>query len=292
MASQDVFANFSCLDELTQVIYQGIEKFVVISTVSDKWTIHLGLNGHSGRWWSGSLLEQDIHKLLGSNKATDKLLESFAEKLAELFIQGELCVSDWSAEKGARIKFTLGPTSKKAIHIAMTEMNPQEAAAYATKMFIEIALQAQSRKCRLYPSTADTEATPVEVAYVPRSRTLTSAAASGSVTGLDGQRGDVKNKSSAHKGATPSDQHADVNMAVDNKQQLLSGNTSAAERRAKTAGEKIQVSKTQLEKRAASPVEKTAGRSRAHKGASLANPNKKARKYQAIEFGSDDDDDD
>jgi hypothetical protein len=26
---------------------------------------------------------------------------------------------------------------------------------------------------------------------------------------------------------------------------------------------------------------------RAHKGASLANPNKKARKYQAIEFASD-----
>ena len=28
---------------------------------------------------------------------------------------------------------------------------------------------------------------------------------------------------------------------------------------------------------------------RPHKGASLANPNKKARKYQAIEFASDDD---
>lgn len=41
---------------------------------------------------------------LQGSKTSDKLLESFAEKLAEVFIQGELCISDWSSEKGAEIK--------------------------------------------------------------------------------------------------------------------------------------------------------------------------------------------
>ncbi|KAF9047375.1 hypothetical protein BJ165DRAFT_1526693 [Panaeolus papilionaceus] len=287
MASEDPFVNFSCLDELMQVIYQGLEKFVVISSVSDKWTIHLGLNGHAGRWWSGSWVDEDIHKILGP-KSSDKLLESFAEKLAELFIQGELCVSDWSPEKGARIKLTLGPTSKKPIHIALTEMTSAEAAAYTTKMFIEIALQAQSRKCQLYPSAASTEATPVEVAYVPRSR----ASAAGSAT----ENGDVKDKSSAH--GHLGDQHVDVNLSGNDgsqpKSSLLGRTSSAADRKAKAAAEEIKSRKSQVQaaKRTASPVEKTAGPSRQQqKGASLANPNKKARKYQAIEFGSDEDDD-
>ena len=60
----DVLANFSCLDELTQVIYQSIYKFVVLSTVSDdKWNIHLGLSGVHGRWWQGSWGEEDIHRI-------------------------------------------------------------------------------------------------------------------------------------------------------------------------------------------------------------------------------------
>lgn len=41
---------------------------------------------------------------LQGSKTSDKLLESFAEKLAEVFIQGELCISDWSSEKGTEIK--------------------------------------------------------------------------------------------------------------------------------------------------------------------------------------------
>lgn len=55
-------ANFTCLDELTQVIYQGISKFVVLSTVSDdKWDIYLGLAKSKGRWWHGFWTEKDVH---------------------------------------------------------------------------------------------------------------------------------------------------------------------------------------------------------------------------------------
>ena len=60
----DVLANFSCLDELTQVIYQSVYKFVVLSSVSsDKWNIHVGLSGREGRWWHGRWTEDDIHRI-------------------------------------------------------------------------------------------------------------------------------------------------------------------------------------------------------------------------------------
>ena len=57
----DLLTNFSCLDELTQVIYQGICKFVVVSAVSDDtWSVHVGLSGQQGRWWRGSWTEEDV----------------------------------------------------------------------------------------------------------------------------------------------------------------------------------------------------------------------------------------
>ena len=62
--SSDPLANFSCLDELAQVIYQSIYKFVVLSTVSqDEWHVHLGLAGSEGRWWHGSWKKEDIHRI-------------------------------------------------------------------------------------------------------------------------------------------------------------------------------------------------------------------------------------
>lgn len=42
--------------------------------------------------------------LLQGPKHSDKFLETFAEKLHEVFIQGELCIGDWSVDKGADIK--------------------------------------------------------------------------------------------------------------------------------------------------------------------------------------------
>lgn len=62
--SSDVLGNFSCLDELTQIIYQHADRFFVLSTVSDKWTIHLGLAGPEGRWWRGSWGKTEILQIV------------------------------------------------------------------------------------------------------------------------------------------------------------------------------------------------------------------------------------
>lgn len=60
------FANFSCLDELIQVVYQDVNRFVVLSNVSStEWTIHLGLTGE-GRWWRGRWQDADLTKLVVS----------------------------------------------------------------------------------------------------------------------------------------------------------------------------------------------------------------------------------
>jgi len=263
--SSDPLANFSSLDELVQVIYQSIYKFVVLSTVSqDEWHVHLGLAGSEGRWWHGSWKEDDIHHIFGST-SSDKLLESFAEKLAESFIQGELCISDWSPEKGAKIKFTLGPASKKPMHIPLLEMTPEEATEHATKVFLDIALQAQSRRCRIYPPVSEypTTNSPSTLTFKRRSPGPEHHVTEGNIA-----------SSSLKKDHKPKDS---------NSQEV------------KFAQEEIKSLKSQLQKqkRTASevPVEKIVApaTARPHKGASLANPNKKARKYQAIEFASDDD---
>jgi len=271
----DILANFSCLDELTQVIYQSIYKFVVLSTVSDdKWNIHLGLSGAQGRWWHGSWGEKDIRHIFGS-QTSDKLLESFAEKLAEVFIQGELCITDWSAEKGAGIKFTLGPTSKKPMHVALVEMSSEDAAAHATKVFIDIALQAQSRKCRLYPTSTEYLTTP--------STLITARTASTSTNASILKRKEPSPEPHVRSG------HRGQDASPSSSKDIIPIHTLAAESDVKAAREEIKALKSQLKdvKRAGSPAQKPVARP--HKGASLANPNKKARKYQAIEFESDDD---
>ncbi|KAF8160890.1 hypothetical protein B0H34DRAFT_698545 [Crassisporium funariophilum] len=268
--SSDVLANFGCLDELTQVIYQSIYKFVVLSTVSsDKWNIHIGLAGSEGRWWQGSWSEEDISRIFGS-KTSDKLLESFAEKLAETFIEGELCISDWSADKGAKIKITFGPSAKKPLHMPLVEMSPEDAAEHATKVFIDIAVQAQSRKCRLYPQTAEYSSSvpPLPVHTTKHSKRKESSPESHS------------RRTALKQEAAPSTSHK------------LAKKPSASELEVKAAQEEIKSLKSQIErqKQIASPIQRPlpAAVSRPHKGASLANPNKKARKYQAIEFESDD----
>ena len=38
------------------------------------------------------------------------------------------------------LQFTLGPTSKKPMHIPLLEMTPEEAAEHATKVFLDVSI--------------------------------------------------------------------------------------------------------------------------------------------------------
>ena len=61
----DMISHFGAVDELIQLIYQGTNKFVLISAVNNVyWTLHLGLTGNEGRWWKGRWSEKDIFRFL------------------------------------------------------------------------------------------------------------------------------------------------------------------------------------------------------------------------------------
>ncbi|KAF8224834.1 hypothetical protein L208DRAFT_1409420 [Tricholoma matsutake] len=128
-------------------------------------------------------------------------------------------------------------------------MGSVEAAAYATSIFLEIALQAQSRKCRLHPTQYPTSSVAVM------------------------------------------DPLSDSSVTKPLASRPLDRPSISTE---KQAQDEIRALKTELEKqkqRMVSRPEATANKAtsapRSLKGASLANPNKKARKYEAIEFESD-----
>ncbi|KAJ7718027.1 hypothetical protein DFH07DRAFT_860805 [Mycena maculata] len=266
--STNVMANFGVLDELVQVIYQGMDKFVILSsTDDDNWNIHLGLSGPEGRWWRGSWREADVLAIVGKS-SSDILLESFAEKLASSIVHGELYVE---MEEGERYKLTLGPTSKKPMHVALSEMSCTEAAAYATDVFTAIALQAQSRQSRLNLSAG-----PLGIVGAPAPLRAPPPAAGSS--GL---------KPTTSKAKVVADIGGDKKPT---SKTATGSSDSKAQEEIKAL--KAELVKQQQKKRHASPEEiapKTAAAvvPRPLKGASLANPNKKARKYQAIEFESD-----
>jgi hypothetical protein len=59
-----ILSHFGGLDELIQVIYQGADRFVALSQVTESaWLVYLGLKGPEGRWWKGSWSAQHISKI-------------------------------------------------------------------------------------------------------------------------------------------------------------------------------------------------------------------------------------
>ena len=62
--------SFTPLEDLIQVIYQGLNRFVLLSKVDfdslePSWTVYLGL-ADDGRWWKGKWVEKDVHDFIVS----------------------------------------------------------------------------------------------------------------------------------------------------------------------------------------------------------------------------------
>ncbi|KIM53652.1 hypothetical protein SCLCIDRAFT_31710 [Scleroderma citrinum Foug A] len=268
----DVFSHFGRLDELIRMVYQGFDRFVVLSHVNESaWTIHLALKGPAGRWWRGSWSAQDVLHIVGKN-ASSQVLDSFAQKLSETFVKGELSIGNWSPEKGTNLNLTLGPTSKKPLHIPLVELSPTEAAAYATALLSEIALQAQPRNCRLNPPIFPS----VTALNSPRANTCA----------YDHHQ--IKKISELSVATVHSSTKKDTKESSVANVPLL---PAEAQQKIQALEAELAQTKAQKAKSKSPPSEsgsKLPAASRTPKGNSLANPHKKARKYQALEFGSDD----
>nr|VWO97067.1 Squalene epoxidase [Ganoderma boninense] len=294
----DILSHFAPLDELIQVVYQGSARFVILSSVDDaSWTVHVGLTGDEGRWWRGRWTDKDVRntvvriKLLlpdtGPNrfvhiqgqKVSSILLESFVEKMANAFVQGNVTVGEWSPARGAEIELVIGTTAKTPIRIPLNELSSEDAAVYAIKVFTEIALQAQSRKCRLHPSGLQTSAYEVPPKAVPT--------ASGEYPNTpwehavaDMWKEKTKEKDREHpKAASGKKRKADLEEA-EGKIEALKAELEKTKRQQgaiMTEPSKLLPKNNNGSSAPSKP-----------KGASLANPTKKARKYRALEFESDD----
>jgi len=256
--SLDVLSHFGVLDELIQIIYQGIERFVLLSKIDDKsWTVYVGLQGPEGRWWRGCWLEKDILHLTGA-KASEIILEGFADKLADSIIKGGASIGDWDLQRGAKINLTLGSTDRTPVHIPLVEISPEEAASQATSIFWEIALAAQSRKCRLNGSSSYTSPSLPPPSF---------------------------REVSAQKPA-----NAPGHPKEERKLTPVTSSDQKAQDEIKTLkAELAQEKKRSTPQASGSKTDSAAPQPRKAAGASLANPNKRVRKIQAIEFESDED---
>ncbi|KAI0823325.1 hypothetical protein BC628DRAFT_1384137 [Trametes gibbosa] len=282
-SDSDPISHLTPLDELIQVIYQGSSRFVIISAVDDaSWSVHVGLTGDDGRWWQGRWTEKDVRNVVGT-KVSGFLLDSFVEKLADTFVKGEMSIGGWSSGKAAPIQLDFGTHAKTPIHVDLHELPLRDAAAYATKTFAEIALQAQRQKCRLYPSLIDV---PGVTGAVPAASTSLQSHRRW-LPEADSTVGTYSQPPHKVKGK---DNVSDAVPASDNK----------FKRKAEEAEEEIQVLRAELEKskRQQNAImtdpsklyskNKPVPTSVKPKGVSMANPTKKARKYKPLEFESDD----
>jgi hypothetical protein len=245
-------SHFGVLDELIQVIYQGFDRFVVLSQVTESaWSIHLGLKGPEGRWWRGSWSTKHILDITNGVQSS-QVFENFAEKLRTAFINGDLTIGEWT-EKDSDINLTFGSTAKRPLHMALKELSAAEAASYATVVFTEIALQAQSRKCQLNPL------------FSPRNVSL------------------IADPSHANSASTLPSKCTPLDL----NQVPVPAVNQAAERKIKVL--EAELARSKKRSPPGDTISKPSASSRPPKGSSLANPNKKARKYQALEFESDED---
>ncbi|KAI0695951.1 hypothetical protein C8T65DRAFT_664414 [Cerioporus squamosus] len=290
-SDSDVISHFSPLDELVRVIYQGSARFVIISSVDDaSWTVRVGLTGDEGRWWRGRWTDKEVKKQFGSG-VSSFLLESAVEKMADAFVKGQVTIGDWSPSRGADIELVLGTSAKTPIRVPLVELDPADAAAFATKVFTEIALQAESRSCRLHPTTT---------AYEP-SKVEAPAAA-----GTSSSRKTASRRTPSPEPA-PRTKHSSSHKTKDRGKEKEREDTQPAreseryKRKAEEAEEEIEALRAELKKAKREqnaimtepskllPLQKSRiGAVARPKGASLANPAKKARKYQALEFADDD----
>jgi len=258
--SSDALSHFGVLDEIIQIIYEGVERFVLLSKVDyESWTIYLGLQGPEGRWWRGCWFEKDILHLTGS-KASEMILEGFANKLADIIVKGEASIGEWSSNADAKINLTLGSSDRTPIHIPLTELSPQEAASHATKVFWDIAQEAQSRKCRLNGPSSSYTSPPLPSSYIRQ----------------DSGPSDSKKPAKTSVGHTKAEKQPAAPISPDQKEDQIKV------LKAQLVEAKKQIVPPSSSKKPSPPPPKL-------KGASLANPNKKARKYEAVEFESDED---
>ncbi|KAI0314450.1 hypothetical protein OF83DRAFT_450721 [Amylostereum chailletii] len=327
MSDKFSFAHFVTLHGLTQLLSSSSSRFVLASSVSsDAWTVHIGLAG-DGRWWEGYWSEEDVLAIGQNNSA--KHLKAFAQRLESTIVKGEIGLSGWdpSVSRVEDMQFVINPNSKKPLRIALREMSAKEAARFTVKHLVSVAEEARAHGCRLFGS-ASTSTTPVASSSTSFKRPRTPTPPRPSAPSRSPSPAPKRHSKSLFRTQTKKDPFASSSPAPEErpakKPKLASRPTLNASKSSSKASSSDLAAQTEIEQlrrelaRARSlhekaeqehrererdlMQEKAAGgstdllRSRTlvpaaqrRPGASLANPNQKARRYQAVEFEDDSD---
>jgi len=247
--------------------------FVLLTRLKpDAWFVHVG--HPDGRWWNGAWHATDVESLAKSNMSPARVT-SFAQRVALTIVEREIAITH--EDDFGDMKLVLGTRSKKPLRIPLSVLDQQAASRFAFESFVRVAQDVQTHGCHLLRTHPDPH-TDDEPQYAPlkRKRTLQPSASSSAASPPLTHKAHQKQTQSAQ--AQVQELKTELAKARADAAAALA---LAAEREPSGLGGTVD---RLFSSRSAVPaVQRRAG-------ASLANPNKAARKVTAVEFASDDDD--
>lgn len=204
-------------------------------------------------------------------------------------------MGNWSDERGAKINLTLGPTAKRPVRIPLTELEPVEAAKFATSIFSIIAVNARDYKCRICPAPYDLNSSTADMdvdiplkssaAYAPSSADpSTTSHASSSTTKRKASQSPAERTKPLPAPVSPPKKTESPELKVKELEKELA--EEKRKHRTHHGGPSRSINpdphvERLIQEEAAKALKKLPRRG---PGVSLANPTQKARKYQAVEW--------
>jgi len=301
---------------------QGRAYILLTNLEPDACVIHIG--HPDGRWWNGTWRVADVETLASGDMSSARL-GAFAQRIARTIVQREVAIAH-EGEDFHNMRLVLGTQAKKPLHLALSELDRDNAARFAFEYFARIAEDAQAHDCRIlhgYGGSTDagTDSQPQGVPYPPLKRrrtqsSINSPLPSRGTSPMSQQSYDIrtahshdgddtdppgrsrglaqrlpdrdpgKRKPPSTQGKTPTERAA-LAEVQELRAELAKARADAAAavaRASKHEPSGLGGSVDRLRSRAAVPVMPR------RPGASLANPNKAARRVTAVEFASDSDD--
>ncbi|KAH8997719.1 hypothetical protein EDB86DRAFT_2828806 [Lactarius hatsudake] len=291
-------AALAPLHSLAQLIPPGTGgrdfEFILLTNLKpDAWFVHVG--HPDGRWWNGAWHAADVESLAKSDMSPARVAV-FAQRVANTIVEREIAITHENDFRDMKVPpyfksgllLVLGTRSKKPLRIPLDALDPQAASRFAFECFARVAQDAQTHGCHIlrthsgHTQDAHPDAESQHASPLKRKRTHQSSESSRASSPPPPRK--------AHQVQPPAERAAQAQVQ-ELKAELAKARADAAaavalaaEREPPGLGgtvDRLFSSRTPSPSSAAPAVQR-------RPGASLANPNKAARRVTAVEFASDD----
>ncbi|KAI9452649.1 hypothetical protein BJY52DRAFT_900817 [Lactarius psammicola] len=254
--------------------------FVLLTSLKpDAWFVHVG--HPDGRWWNGAWYAADVENLAKSDMSPARV-SVFAQRVAHTIVEREIAITH--EDDFHDMKLVLGTRSKKPLRVPLSALDTQTASRFAFECFARVPQDAQTHGCHILRTDSGhhPDAEPQHAPPLPplkRKRTLQPSETSRASSPPPPRK--------AYQTQTPAERAAQAQVQ-ELKAELAKARADAAAAVALAAereppGLGGSVDRLFTSRSAAPAVQR-------RPGASLANPNKAARRVTAVEFASDDED--